>query len=32
VAAEALLDDALEVARSLDDPFALPPLDVPRRD
>ena len=31
VAAEALIDDALEVARSLDDPFALPPLDVPRR-
>ena len=31
VAAEALLDDALEVARSLDDPFAHPPLDVPRR-
>jgi len=28
VAAEALLDDALDVARSLEDPFARPPVDL----
>ena len=29
VAAEALLDDALDVARVLEDPFAHPPVDLP---
>jgi len=29
VAAEALLDDALDVARSLEDPLARPPVDLP---
>ena len=29
VAAEALLDDALDVARALEDPFARPPVDLP---
>jgi hypothetical protein len=29
VAGEALLDDALDVARSLEDPLARPPVDLP---
>src|SRR5207248_9912271 len=32
VAAEALLDDALDVARALEDPFARPPVDLPEPD